>query len=129
MIMQVLQIEYTQQWCTWAFPKGKHNTLPSTPDLSQYNKYGGYNIQAPRLALIDGDTDVWLDLCYHSNLAPHPRVSSDEHPSYLIAGGGHHWDSTGNKLGNVTTEPGYIKQAHLWEIRTVRKFVDYWAKK
>lgn len=31
------------------------------------------------------DTDVWLDVCYHSNDAP-PRYSSDLHPELLIAG-------------------------------------------
>ncbi|KAF2704383.1 hypothetical protein K504DRAFT_390113 [Pleomassaria siparia CBS 279.74] len=126
LISRALQIPYTQQWCTWAFPPGKYNSIPPTPDLDSYNKYGGYNIQAPRLALIDGEADVWVDLCYHSNLAPSPRYSSDLHPSYLIAGGGHHWDSTGIK--NVTAEPGYIKEAHLWEIRTVRRWVASWGK-
>lgn len=126
LVSHVLQVPYTQQWCTWAFPAGKHNKIPSTPQLSEYNKYGGYNIQADRLALIDGSTDVWLDLCYHSELAPKPRISSDLHPSYLIAGGGHHWDSYGIK--NVTAEPAYIREAHLWEIRTVRRFVDMWKK-
>jgi hypothetical protein len=127
MISRVLQNSYTQQWCTWAFPAGKHNTLPSTPDLQQYNKYGGFNISAPRLALIDGNTDVWLDLCYHSNLAPSPRISSDVHPSYLIAGAGHHWDSYGIK--NVTAEPDFIREAHLWEIRTVKRWLAMWSKK
>jgi hypothetical protein len=127
LISRVLQVPYTQQWCKWAFPPGKHNKLPVTPQLQDYNKYGGWNIQAPHLALIDGSTDVWLDLCYHSELAPKPRISSDTYPSYLIAGGGHHWDSYGIK--NVSAEPAYIREAHYWEIRTVRRFIEAWHKK
>jgi hypothetical protein len=127
LISRVLHAPYTQQWCKWAFPAGAHNAIPSTPNLEENNKYGGYNVQAPRLALIDGGVDVWVDLCYHSHLAGTTRISSDLHPSYLIAGGGHHWDSTGIK--NVTGEPDYIREAHLWEIRTVRRWVREWGSK
>lgn len=66
------------------------------------------------------DTDVWLDLCYHSNNAP-PRYSSNLRPEYLIAGGGHHWDSYG--IRNISAEPQFIKQTHLWEIKTVQKWL------
>jgi hypothetical protein len=127
LISRVLHAPYTLQWCKWAFPAGTYNSIPSTPNLNQTNKYGGYNVQAPKLALIDGGVDVWVDLCYHSHLAGTTRISSDLHPSYLIAGGGHHWDSTGIK--NVTAEPDYIREAHLWEIRTVKRWVAEWGSK
>jgi hypothetical protein len=127
LISRQLQIPYTQQWCTWAFPAGQSNSVPSTPALQYYNKYGGWNIQAPNLALIDGSTDVWLGLCYHSEFIPQPRISSDKYPNYLIAGAGHHWDSYGIK--NVSAEPDYIREAHLWEERTVQRVLDFWGKK
>lgn len=127
LISRVLQVPYTQQWCDWAFPPGQHNRIPPTPNLEETNKYGGYNIQAPKLARIDGGVDVWLDLCYHSHFANTIRISSDEYPSYLIAGGGHHWDSTG--IGNITAEPDYIREAHLWEIRTVKRWIEEWGSK
>jgi hypothetical protein len=66
-------------------------------------------------------TDPWLDLCVHSSKAE-PRHSSDLHPAHLIAGAGHHWDSYG--ILNISAEPQYIQQAHLWEIRTVRKWLE-----
>jgi hypothetical protein len=50
----MLTLARSQQWCTWAFPPGKYNAIPPTPDLSQFNKFGGFNIKADRLALIDG---------------------------------------------------------------------------
>ena len=61
-----------------------------------------------------------LMFVYHSSKAP-VRVSSDLHPEYLIADGGHHWDSYGIK--NIPGEPQFIKQVHLWEIRTVKRWL------
>jgi hypothetical protein len=125
LISRALQVNYTQQWCNWAFPPGEYNSIPSTPDLNRWNKYGGYNVSAPRLAHIDGDQDVWLDICYHSNDAP-PRLTptpedAELHPQLLITGAGHHWDSYG--ILNVSAEPQFIRNAHLWEIRTVKKWL------
>ncbi|KAK5113436.1 hypothetical protein LTR85_010864 [Meristemomyces frigidus] len=125
LISRVLQVNYTQQWCNWAFPAGEHNSIPSTPELWHINKYGGYNVSADRLAHIDGDQDVWLDVCYHSNdaprrLSPNP-TDAEMHPQLLIAGAGHHWDSYG--ILNVSAEPQFIRNAHLWEIRTVEKWL------
>jgi hypothetical protein len=121
LISTVLQADYTQQWCNWAFPPGHYNSIPPTPDLDRINDYGGYDVVADRLAHIDGGVDVWLDICYHSHFAPSPRVSTDLRPEYLIAGGGHHWDSAG--ILDVAAEPDYIRNAHIWEIRTVQKWL------
>ncbi len=128
LIANPLQVSYTQQWCDWAFAPGQYNAISSTPNLWRTNKYGGYNVSQKRLAHIDGDQDVWLDVCYHSNLAPLRYSTSlqeeTDHPQLLISGGGHHWDS--NALGsvkNITLEPQFIQNVHLWEIRTVERWM------
>lgn len=59
-------------------------------------------------------------MCYHSNDAP-ARYSSDLHPEHLIAGAGHHWDSYG--ILDVLAEPQFIREAHLWELRTVERWL------
>ncbi|KAJ9201928.1 hypothetical protein DTO164E3_3366 [Paecilomyces variotii] len=120
LISRVLQVNYTQEWCEWAFPKGKYNSIPSTPDLNYWNRYGGFNISADRLAFIDGSSDVWNQLCYHSKDAPQ-RYSTNKHPELLINGAGHHWDSYG--ILDVDAEPQFIREAHYWEIRTVQKWL------
>lgn len=126
LISRALQVPYTQQWCTWAFPAGQYNSIPTTPELWRYNKYGGYEVVAERPARIDGEQDVWLDLCYHSSNAP-GRVTAnaeeaEKHPQLLITGAGHHWDSYG--ILDVAAEPQFIREAHRWEIRTVRRWLD-----
>ncbi|GAB1744440.1 hypothetical protein NU219Hw_g1717t1 [Hortaea werneckii] len=132
LISRALQVPYTQQWCTWAFPAGEYNSIPATPELWRYNKYGGYEVVAERLARIDGEQDVWSDLCYHSSNAPgRVRVTAnaeevEKHPQLLITGAGHHWDSYG--ILDVAAEPQFIRGAHRWEIRIVR-WLDEWKAK
>ena len=43
------------------------------------------------------------------------------HPQLLIAGAGHHWESYG--IRNVSAEPQFIRNAHLWEIRIVEDWL------
>ena len=95
---------------------GTYNTIPSTPDLSRWNSYGDFNFTADRLLFIDGSADVWRDLCYHSLLAPQ-REWDDLHPEHLINGAGHVWDL--RTYDDVTTEPQWMREANLLEIRTV----------
>ncbi|KAI1133010.1 extracelular serine carboxypeptidase-like protein [Nemania abortiva] len=121
LISRTIDISYEQQWCKWAFPKGEYNKIPPSPDLNVYNSFGDFNFSADRLAFIDGDADVWNGLCYHSPQAPARRQTSDLHPELLITGSGHHWDSYG--ILNVEAEPQFIREAHLWEIRTVKKWL------
>ncbi|CAK4017316.1 serine protease EDA2 [Lecanosticta acicola] len=126
LLSRVVQADHTQQWCEWAFPPGQYNKIPPSPELWWANKYGGYDVSAPRLAYIDGDQDVWLDLGYHSHDAPERVTASAEeaylHPQLLIPGAGHGWDSYG--IQNVSAEPDFIREAHLWEIRIVKKWLE-----
>ncbi|ORY64857.1 extracelular serine carboxypeptidase-like protein [Pseudomassariella vexata] len=125
LLSRVVDTNYAQQWCTWAFPAGMYNSIPLTPDTTQYEKYGGFDFSQPRLAFIDGDQDVWLDLTYHSNFAPSRADKTGQGAeSYLITGAGHHWDSYG--ILDVSAEPQFIREAHRWEIRTVKSWLrDY----
>ncbi|KAI0435247.1 extracelular serine carboxypeptidase-like protein [Xylaria sp. FL1042] len=127
LLSRVVDISYEQQWCRWAFPEGEYNKIQSSPDIDVYNSFGDFNFSADRLAFIDGDQDVWNGLCYHSPLAPARRQTSDLHPELFITGAGHHWDSSG--ILDVQAEPQFIREAHLWEIRTVKKWLrefDSW---
>ncbi|KAI1267834.1 extracelular serine carboxypeptidase-like protein [Xylariaceae sp. FL1019] len=121
LISRVVDTSYEQQWCTWAFPPGEYNSVPPTPNVTVYNSYGDFNFSADRLAFIDGDQDPWNYVCYHSPLAPQRTQTSDLHPEHWISGAGHHWDSYG--ILDVEAEPQFIREAHYWEIRTVKKWL------
>ncbi|KAF2483542.1 extracelular serine carboxypeptidase [Neohortaea acidophila] len=128
LISKVLNVNYTQQWCRWAFPPGKYNSIPDSPDVDRINKYGGYNVVQKRLAHIDGAADVWRDACYHSTDAPERltqnAISAYENPQLLIAGAGHCWNSFGlGGLANVSITPQFIQGAQYWIIRIVQKWV------
>lgn len=133
LISRVLQQDYTQQWCTWAFPPGRYNTIPLIPDIDQINKYGGYNVIAPRLAHIDGSSDVWTPLTYHSSSAgPRLTINSTDsylHPQLLINGAGHHWDSNSLGYDLIDQEPDFIRQAHLWQIHIVQAWLKEFDQK
>lgn len=127
----MLDASYTQQWCNWSFPPGSgtYNAVPPAgPDLARWNQYGGFGLRAPRLAFVDGTIDPWFDSGYHADAAAEPTFSSDPvlHPALLIPGTGHHWDSYG--MRNVAAEPQFIREAHRWEIRTVRRWLREFPK-
>ena len=77
-----------------------------------------------RLTSSSPGADVWNGVDYHSPVAGdrYPSINSSGIDEYLINGAGHHWDSYG--ILDVEAEPDFIREAHLWEIRTVRKWLD-----
>jgi hypothetical protein len=124
LLSRAIDLDYTQQWCTWAFPAGPLSPQavpsPDGPNLTRYAKYGDFNLSAPKLALIDGGSDVWRDLCYHGHNAS-TRYGSNQ---MLITGGGDHWDSHG--ILNISAEPDFIRAAHQWKLRQVMSWLDEW---
>ena len=125
LISRVIDKDYTQQWCTWAFPKGTYNSIPSTPDLERWNVYGDFNFSAENLLFVDGTADPWKDLCYHSDQAPR-RYWSDARPEHLINGAGHVWDL--RTLEDVDAEPQFIRETTYLELRTVERWLKEFKK-
>ncbi|KAH9883670.1 peptidase S28 [Xylariomycetidae sp. FL2044] len=121
LLSRVIDKNYTQEWCNWAFPPGKYNTIPETPDLERWNVYGDFNFTAERLLFVDGSADPWKDLCYHSDLAP-ARYWDDPQPQHLINGVGHVQDL--RTLDDVASEPQFVRAATELELRTV----DAWLR-
>lgn len=91
--------------------------------MTWYNRYGDFNISAPRLVLIDGASDVWVDVCYHGHNASASGIRYGEQ-QMLITGAGHHWDSYG--ILDLEAEPDFIRAAHEWELRHVGKWLAEW---
>ncbi|KAI0403520.1 peptidase S28 [Xylaria palmicola] len=120
LLSRVVDKTYTQQWCNWAFPKGKYNSIPASPDHARWNVYGDFALRADRLLFVDGSADPWKDLCWHSDLAP-PRPAWDAQPQHLVNGAGHVWDL--RTLEDVDAEPQFIGAATRLEIRTVETWL------
>lgn len=76
---------------------------------------------ADRVLFIDGNIDPWFDLTYHSKLAPGRMPHDGLHPEYIINGGGHGWDFAIRE--DLSTEPQYMKDAHLFELGTVGRWL------
>ncbi|KAI0536188.1 peptidase S28 [Xylaria digitata] len=123
LLSRVVNSTYTQEWCNWAFPKGKYNSIPASPDFSKWNGYGDFDFKADRLLFVDGSADPWKGLCYHSDLAP-PR-NWDAQPQHLINGAGHVWDL--RTLDDVDAEPQFVRAATKLEIRTVGAWLKEFA--
>lgn len=113
-----------------SFPPGEYNSIPSTPDLEQINKYGGWSVKQKRLAHVDGDQDVWNGLCYHAVEAGPRRTATENNainnPQMWITGGGHHWETLG--ICNIEGEPQFIRNTHLWQIRIVKQWLKEWQE-
>ncbi|KAI1123531.1 peptidase S28 [Nemania abortiva] len=121
LLSRAVNATYTQEWCTWAFPKGKYNSIPPAPDSARWNSYGDFALKADRLLFLDGGADVWRDLCWHSDLAP-PRPSYDTQEQHLINGAGHVWDL--RTLEDIDAEPQFIRATTKLELRVVEMWLN-----
>lgn len=128
-VSRYLTLDYNTRQCKQSFPPGAHNRIPSIPNVSVPNSYGGYDIAADRLAFIDGRHDPWLYATPHSPLAK-PRQSTLTRPFYLIENGVHHYDENGlpGGLSNQTL-PEEIRAIQLFQIKFITSWLNDFKKK
>ncbi len=117
LISRTLDLEYLTFNCRAQF------NITSPPDTDRVNKYGGYDMDHDRLAIIGGNADPWrpaTPLWY-----PDHKQSSTEQPWLLISHAVHHWDENG-LFPNETTStlpPWQIVYAQEFE----KNFVIDWV--
>ncbi|PMD54965.1 putative serine protease K12H4.7 [Hyaloscypha bicolor E] len=109
--------------CKYAF----NITTPANVDA--INKYGGFGISYPRLAIVDGEWDPWRPATPHAspfNSTAKNRTSTVEEPFLLIEGAVHHWDENGLFPNETTASlpPKTITGVQGQEI----KFVEHWMR-
>lgn len=114
---RLLDVEYNARICNDAF------NLTSPPNTSEINQWGSFDLAADNLALIDGSWDPWLFATAHSPRAA-SRKDTDRRPFYLIPGGVHHYDESGNR--DRESEPGYIQDVHGREVEFVKAWLRAW---
>ncbi|KAL8865335.1 MAG: hypothetical protein Q9198_009371 [Flavoplaca austrocitrina] len=122
LVSRLLTLEYNSLICRYAF------NITTPPDTEAVNKYGGFNISYPRLAIIDGEEDPWRGASPHSPQAKNygNRTSTTEEPFLLIDGAVHHWDENG-LFPNETTAtlpPAPVKEVQGQEVAFVKAWLE-----
>lgn len=54
LVSSLLTLDYVQDMCS-AYPPGKVFSLPSTPNTTEVNALGGFDLNVDNLAIIDGE--------------------------------------------------------------------------
>jgi len=113
-----------------------HQTYNITydPVISRYNKYGGFNMSYPRLAISAGQLDWYrsvnplADLLADGN--PNPRVKSNgtaSAPDIIIQGGYHEWDLNGLTPNETDFKmPVAVKNTQSKELQAVKIWLTEW---
>lgn len=120
-ISRTIDLPYLAQICVEAF----NITTPS--DVDAINKYGGFNIGYPRLAIIDGEWDPWRAATPHALDVPQRNDTTDQ-PFVLIAGGVHHWDENGLFPNETTASlpPTAVADTQKYEATFVQDWLKQW---
>ena len=87
-ISRTIDLNYTGSICRETFG------LEGPADVEAINKYGGFGISYPRLAIVDGEWDPWRAATPHA-LGQPDRQSTISEPFILIDKAVHHWDENG----------------------------------
>ncbi|KAK3670554.1 hypothetical protein LTR78_009522 [Recurvomyces mirabilis] len=126
MISRTLDLAYEMLICNYAFG------IYGAPDLEAVNKYGGYNISYPRLAIVDGEWDPWRPATPHAiEYGAKDRVSTASEPFIQIADAVHHWDENG-VFPNQTTAtfpPQPVADTQKLELQFVQEWMQEWELK
>lgn len=126
LISRTIDLAYESIVCVDAF------NITTPPDLEAVNKYGGYNISYPRLAIIDGQWDPWRPATAHAfEQGAKRRVSTASEPFILIADAVHHWDENGLFPNETTAElpPPAVADTQKEELQFVQEWMLEWQLK
>jgi hypothetical protein len=129
LVSRTSTLEYESIICVDAF------NITTPPDTDAINKYGGFAISYPRLAMIDGEMDPWRPATAHAspfNTTAFNRTSTASQPFILIAGAVHHWDEYGlfpNETVNYPPEflpPPPVRDTQAAEVQFVMEWMEEW---
>ncbi|EFX03631.1 extracelular serine peptidase [Grosmannia clavigera kw1407] len=124
LISRLLDLEYLSIICRDAFG------ITGPPDVESVNRLGGFDIQYPRLAIVDGEADPWRAATPHALVGAKDRPSTTDEPFWLIGGGAvHHWDENGLLPDETSADlpPQPILDVQAEEVRFVKAWVDEWT--
>ncbi|KAH7348573.1 putative serine protease K12H4.7 [Rhexocercosporidium sp. MPI-PUGE-AT-0058] len=122
LISRTSDLEYNSLVCKYAF------NITTPPDVEAINKYGGFGISYPRLAIIDGEQDPWRPATPHAspfNTTAVNRTDTISEPFSMIAGAVHHWDENG-LFANQTVDypPDFLPPTTEWQLEKMIREYD-----
>lgn len=122
LISRLVDLNYTSIVCREAF------NISTPSDVEAINKYGGFGISYPRLAIIDGEKDPWRAATPHAIGQP-DRPNTASEPFILIKDGVHHWDENGLFPNETTPElpPQPVAETQEIEVMFVKEWLLEWA--
>jgi hypothetical protein len=122
LISRLIDIEFSSVVCREAF------NISTPPDVNAINKYGGFSISYPRLAIIDGEVDPWRAATPHAIGQPE-RPNTASEPFILIKGAVHHWDENGLFPNETTPDlpPQPVADTQKIEVMFVQEWMMEWA--
>ena len=111
-------LSYESKICQQAF------NITKLPNVESINRLGGFEIEADRLAMVDGEADPWRWATPHAPSA-RTRNNTINKPFIQIAGGVHHWDENGLFPNETTPDlpPPAVKDAQEQIVRAVQAWV------
>ncbi|KAJ0107126.1 hypothetical protein J7T55_014656 [Diaporthe amygdali] len=132
LLSRILDLEYENSYCESEFG------IVTPPNITAINKYGGFDISYPRLAIINGLADVWREATPAADAA-RPRESTISEPWIVIddppedvwdglRGAGHHWEANG-VFANQTQKqqpPTAIAEAQADIVQFVGTWIEEW---
>lgn len=130
-ISRYLTLDRESEICRQAF------NITSPPNVTAINKWGGFNISYPRLAIVDGEQDPWRGATPHASPFDYDepvgnRTNSVDEPWYLMAGAVHHWDENGlsredRQAGKRVPEA--VERVQREEVKFVKEWMREWERK
>jgi hypothetical protein len=119
LISRAVDLEYGTYFCRSAF------NITNPPNVTEVNKYGGFDIEYERLAIIGGNADPWKQATPLAEGA-RKRESTTSKPFHEIAHGVHHWEENG-VFENKTT-PILPPNQVVYAQQFIKNFVIEWLK-
>ncbi|PVH94767.1 hypothetical protein DM02DRAFT_645734 [Periconia macrospinosa] len=118
-VSRILDVAYLTYFCKSSF------NLTTPAAVENVNKYGGFEIEAPRLAIIGGNADPWK-MASPLRDGPQTRNSTTEKPWLEIAHGVHHWEENG--IFDNETTPTVPPPQVVYAQQFLKNFVIDWLK-
>ncbi|KAF2795235.1 hypothetical protein K505DRAFT_302501 [Melanomma pulvis-pyrius CBS 109.77] len=119
LVSRTLDLEYLTEFCVLAF------NITTPPDVEKVNKYGAFDIEYERLAILGGNADPWRPATPLADGA-RKRNSTTEKPVLEIAHAVHHWEENG-VFPNQTT-PLIPPPQVVYAQQFLKNFVVDWLK-